>query len=67
MSEAQALFEGWYELSQDDKRAVVEAITERITIEKDVVAISLRSDPPTPPSSNDPAPSSGSSASAADR
>jgi len=41
MSEAQDLYSRWQDLNQEEKRRVIEAITERITIGKDEVLIDL--------------------------
>ena len=51
MAEARTLYDRWEDLSEEEKRAIVEAITERIEIGEDEVAITLyyKPDPGAPP------------------
>ncbi|HEV2561743.1 MAG TPA: recombinase family protein [Rhizomicrobium sp.] len=64
LADARDLHSRWNSLSYAEKRDVVEAITKRITVEKEGVVIELRYDPDRVPpphagSGNSPAPSSG--------
>jgi site-specific DNA recombinase len=51
VAEARTLYDRWEDLSEEEKRAIVEAITERIEIGEDEVAITLyyKPDPGAPP------------------
>ncbi|HKI74469.1 MAG TPA: hypothetical protein VJ998_07495, partial [Pseudomonadales bacterium] len=49
-SGAKALYDRWPKLTDEDKRQLIEAITERIVIGKDEVEINLYYAPPAPPS-----------------
>jgi site-specific DNA recombinase len=48
-SEAEDLYTRWDDLSPEDKRALVQAIVNRVTVGKDEIEISLSYLPRTPP------------------